>query len=136
MFLGLHTQRSYAGGLAVWINIEIIAIDSPAHPGAPKQAAHMRLSHVAASWTGHAQEVGDSSRGVGVRGHAGRERLTRHDAARHWRCSAAAADPRGVLDLESRKSKQYSVGVKVSIIRLTVEWMQVIQSFTTLIIRI
>lgn len=102
VFLGLHTQCSYAGGLAVWINIEIIAINSPTHPGTSKQAAHMCLSHVAASWTGHTQEVRDTSRTMRVRGHAGGDRVTRHDAAGHWRCSTAAPDPRRVLDLEEK----------------------------------
>lgn len=100
MLLGLHTQCSNAGGLAVWISIEIIAIDSPAHPRTPKQATHMRLSHMAAAWTGDAQEVGDTSRTVRVGGHAGGDRVTRYDAARYWRCSTAASNPRRVLDLE------------------------------------
>ena len=102
VFLGLHTQRSYAGGLAVWINIDIIAIDPPAHCGSPKKAAHMCLSHVAAPWTGHTQEVRDASMTMRVRGHAGGDRVTRHDAARHWRCSTAAPDPRRVLDLKEK----------------------------------
>lgn len=108
VFLGLHTQRSYAGGLAVWINIEIIAIDSPAHPGTPKEAAHMCLSHVAAPWTGHAQEVRDASRTVRVRRHAGRDGVTRNNATGNWRCPTAASDPRRVLDLEE-KSRDYEL---------------------------
>lgn len=108
VFLGLHTQRSYAGGLAVWINIEIIAIDSTAHPGTSKKAAHMCLSHVAASWTGYAQEVSNTTRTVRVRRHAGGDGVTRHNAARHWRCSTAAPDPRRVLDLVE-KSRDYEL---------------------------
>lgn len=107
MFFGLHTQRSYAGGFAVWINIEIIAIDSPTDPSAPKQAAHMCLSHVAASWTGYTQEVRDTSGTVMVRGHAGGHRVTRHDAAGHRRCPAAAPYPRRVLNLEKKSRDCY-----------------------------
>lgn len=108
VFLGLHTQRSYAGGLAVWIGIEIITIDSTAHPRTSKKAAHMRLSHVAASWTGDAQEVSDASWTVRVRWHAGRDGVTGHNAARHRRCSTAAPDPRRILDLEKR-SRNYQL---------------------------
>lgn len=106
VFLGLHTQRSYAGGLAVWINIEIIAIDSTAHPRTSKKAAHMCLSHVAAPWTGHAQEVSDASGTMRVRRHARGDGVTRYNATRHRRCSTAAPDPRRVLDLEE-KSRDY-----------------------------
>lgn len=71
VFLGLHAQRGDAGGLAVWVNVEVIAIDSPADPSTPKQAAHVCLSHVAAPWAGHTQEVRHPSWNVRVRGHAG-----------------------------------------------------------------
>lgn len=100
VFLGLHPQRSYAGGLAVWIHVEVITVDSPADPSTPKKAAHVCLSHVAAPWTGHAQEVRDTARAVRMRGHAGGHRIARHNAAWHWRGSTAAPNPRGVLDLE------------------------------------
>lgn len=68
----------------------------------------MRLSHVAASWTGHAQEVSDASWTVRVRRHAGRDGVTGHNAARHWRRSTAAPYPRGVLDLDKR-SRNYQL---------------------------
>lgn len=83
VFLGLHPQRSYAGGFAVWIHVEIVAIDSTSHPGTPKKAAHVRLSHVAAAWTGHAQEVGNARGTVRVRRHARGDGVARHNAARH-----------------------------------------------------
>lgn len=100
MFLGLHTQRSDAGGLAVWINIELIAVDSASHRRTSEEAAHVRLSHVAAAWTGHAQEVSNSPRPVRVGRHARGDWVARHDATWHWRRSAAAPDPRWVLDLK------------------------------------
>lgn len=99
VFLGLHSQRSYAGGFAVRINVEVIAIDPASHPGTPKKAAHVRLSHVAAAWTGHAQEIGNARGTVRVRRHARGDGVTRHNAAGHRRRSAAASDPRRVLDL-------------------------------------
>lgn len=99
MFLGLHPQRSYAGGFAVWIHVEIVAVDSTSHPRTPKEAAHVRLSHVAAAWTGHAQEIGNARGTVRVRRHARGDGVTRHHTARHRRCPAAASDPRRVLDL-------------------------------------
>lgn len=102
VFLGLHPQRSYAGRLAIGINVEVIAVDSPADPGAPKQAAHVCLSHVAAAWTGHAQEVGDASGSVRVRRHAGRDGVAWHHAAWHRGGCTAAPDPRRVLDLEGK----------------------------------
>lgn len=107
VFLGLHTQRSYAGGLSIWINIEIIAIDSPTDPSTPKQTAHMSLSHVAASWTWYTQEVRDASRTVRVRGHAGGHRVTRHDTTGHRRCPAAAPYPWRVLDLEKKRRRYF-----------------------------
>lgn len=100
VFLGLHPQRSYAGGFAVWVDVEIIAVDSASHPGTPEKAAHVRLSHVAAAWTGHAQEIGNARGSVRVRRHAGGNGITWHNAARHrWR-AAAASNPRRVLDLK------------------------------------
>lgn len=102
VFLGLHAQRSYAGGFAVWINIEIIAIDSTSHCRTTKKAAHMRLSHVAAAWTGHAQEVSYASRTVRVRRHARGDGVTRHNTTGHRWCSTAAPDPCRVLDLREK----------------------------------
>lgn len=104
MFLGLHAQCSYAGGLAVRIHVEIIAVDSSTHAGTSKQAAHVRLPHVAAARTGNAQEVSDASGGVRVGRHAGRDRVAGNDAARHWGRSAAAPDPRRVLDLQGHST--------------------------------
>lgn len=101
VFLGLHAQRGDAGGLAVWINVEVVAIDSPTNPSTPKQAAHVCLSHVAAPWAGHTQEVRHPSWNVRVRGHAGGNWITWYNAARHWRGSAAAPNPWRVLDLEN-----------------------------------
>lgn len=100
VFLGLHPQRSYAGGFAVWIHVEIVAVDSTSHPGTPKQAPHVRLSHVAAAWTGHAQEIGHARGAVRVRGHARGDGVTGHNTARHRRRAAAASNPRRVLDLK------------------------------------
>lgn len=101
VLFGLHAQRSDAGGLAIRVNVEIIAIDSSPHGRAPEQAAHVRLSHVATAWAGHTQEVGNAGRAVRVGRHAGRDGVARHNAARHWRRSAAAAEPRWVLDLKT-----------------------------------
>lgn len=83
MFLGLHSQCSYAGGFAVRVDVEIVAVDSASHPGTPEKAAHVRLSHVAAAWTGHAQEIGNARGAVGVRRHARGDGVTGHNAARH-----------------------------------------------------
>lgn len=104
VFLGLHAQRSYAGGLAVWIDVEIIAVDSTSHGRTSKEAAHVRLSHVAAAGAGHAQEVSHASVAVRVGRHARGDRVARHNTARHWRRSTAAPDPRRVLDLKKLKS--------------------------------
>lgn len=104
VFLGLHAQRSYAGGLAVWIDVEIVAVDSASHGRTSEKAAHVRLSHVAAAGAGHAQEVRHASGTVRMGRHARGDRVTRHNTARHWRRSAAAPDPRRVLDLKKLKS--------------------------------
>lgn len=104
VFLGLHAQRSYAGGFAVWINVEIVAVDSASHAGAPEKAAHVRLSHVAAAWAGHAEEIGNARGAVGVRRHARGDGVAGHNAARHRGRSAAAPDPRRVLDLKGKST--------------------------------
>lgn len=84
MFLGLHAQRSYAGGFTVWINVEIIAIDSTSHRRTAEKTAHMCLSHVAAARTGHTQEVSNASMAMRVGWHARGNRVTRHHTTRHW----------------------------------------------------
>lgn len=104
VFLGLHAQRGDAGGLAIGVDVEIVAVDTAPHGGAPKEAAHVRLSHVAAAGAGHAQEVGDAGGAVRVGRHAGRDGVAGHNAARHRGRSAAAAEPRRVLDLKTSTS--------------------------------
>lgn len=113
VFLGLHTQRSYAGRFTVWINIEIIAINSTSHCRTSKKAPHMCLSHMAAAWTGHTQEVSDTCRTVRVRWHARGDGITRHNTTWHRWCSAAAPNPCRVLDLKKKK------GLSVKVVSLS-----------------
>lgn len=74
VLLGLHAESSNARGLAVWLAIELVAVEAWAEARCSKQATHVCLAHVTAS-PRDTQEVGDTAgpraRGVGVRGHAG-----------------------------------------------------------------
>lgn len=109
VFLCLHPECGYAGGLAVWIHIEIIAIDSPTHCRTTKKTAHVCLSHVTAARIGNTEEVGHRS--VRMRRHAGRDRVARHNTSWHRRRCTAAADPRRVLDLREDINK-HNVKIK------------------------
>lgn len=79
VLLGLHAEGSNARGLAVWLAVELVAIEAWAEARCSKQATHVRLAHVTAS-PRDTQEVGDTAgpraRGVGMRGHAGWHRVT------------------------------------------------------------
>lgn len=79
MLLGLHAQGRDARGLAVRLPVELVAVEARAEARRSEQASHVCLAHVAAS-PGDAQEVGDTAGpgagGVGMRGHAGRYRVT------------------------------------------------------------
>lgn len=92
VLLGLHAQGGDAGRLAVGVHVEVVAVDGSAHTGAPEQAAHVRLSHVAPG-AGHAQEVGHAAAGVRVGGHARRDGVTRDHATWNRRRCAAASYP-------------------------------------------
>lgn len=100
MLLRFHPQGSDAGGLAVRLAVELVAIEAGAHPGRAEEAAHVSLSHVAAG-PGDPEELGDAAGRVGVSmgGHAGRHRLAGHDAGRHGGGGSVVANPGGVLDL-------------------------------------
>ena len=49
MLLGLHAEGRDARSLAVWLPVELIAIEARAEARGSEQAAHVRLAHVAAS---------------------------------------------------------------------------------------
>lgn len=88
MFFSLHPQGSDAGGFAVGLCVEVVAVDARV----AKEAAHVRLSHVTPR-AGHTQEVGDAAARVWVRGHAGGHRVAGNHAAWHWRRCTATPDP-------------------------------------------
>lgn len=102
VLLGLHAEGSDARGLAVWLAVELVAIEAWAEARCSKQATHVRLAHVAAS-PRDTQEVGDTAgsraRGVRVRGHAGWHWVTGDHAGWHWRGSPIVANPGWVLNL-------------------------------------
>lgn len=102
VLLGLHAEGRDARSLAVRLPVELIAVEARAEARSSKQAAHVRLAHVAAS-PRDAQEVGDAAGpgagGVGVRGHAGGHRVTGHHTGRHGRGGPIVADPGRVLNL-------------------------------------
>lgn len=100
VLLCFHPQGSDAGGLAVRLAVQLIAIEARAHPSCAKEATHVSLSHVAAG-AGDAEELGDTTGCVGVTmgGHAGGHCLAGDNAGRHRGGSAIVADPGGVLDL-------------------------------------
>lgn len=87
VLLGLHAQGRDARGLAVWLPVELVAIEAGAEARCSKQATHVRLAHMAAG-PRDTQEVGDATgpraRGMGVRGHAGWHRVTGDHAGWHW----------------------------------------------------
>lgn len=100
VLLCLHPQGCDAGGLAVRLTVQLVAIEARADPSSAKQTAHVSLSHVAA-WAGDAQKLGDSTGRVGVSmgGHAGGHRVTGDHAGRHRRGSTIVPNPGWVLDL-------------------------------------
>lgn len=100
MLLSFHPQGCNAGRLAVGLAVQLVAIDAGADAGAAKEAAHVRLPHMAAG-TRDTQEFGDSSGGVGMSmgGHAGRHRVTGHYAGRHGGGGTVVADPGRILYL-------------------------------------
>lgn len=104
MLLCFHPQGSNAGGLAVRLAVQLVAIEAGAHPGCAEEAAHVSLSHVAAG-PGDPKELGDAAgrMGVSMGGHAGGHRLAGDHAGRHRGGCSIVADPRGVLDLGMRK---------------------------------
>lgn len=87
VLLGLHAQGRDARGLAVRLPVELVAVEARAEARRSEQASHVGLAHVTAG-ARDAQEVGDAAgpgaRGVGVRGHAGRHRVTGDHAGWHW----------------------------------------------------
>lgn len=107
MLLGLHAEGRDARGLAVRLPVELVAVEAWAEARS-KQAAHVRLAHVAAS-PRDTQEVGDAAgpgaRGVGVRGHAGWHRVAGDHAGGHWRGCPIVADPGWVLNLGRRRER-------------------------------
>jgi len=104
VLLCFHPQGSDAGGLAVRLAVQLVAVEARAHPGRAKEATHVSLSHVAAG-AGDAEELGDAAGCVGVSmgGHAGGHCLAGDDAGRHGGRGAVVADPGRVLDLEVGK---------------------------------
>lgn len=106
MLLRLHPQGSDAGGLAVRLAVQLVAIEAGADAGRAEEAAHVRLAHVAAG-AGDAEEVGDAAGRVGmsVGGHAGGHRLAGDDAGGHGGGSTVVADPGGVLDLRGGEER-------------------------------
>lgn len=104
VLLRFHPQGSDAGGLAVRLAVQLVAIEARAHPGCAEEAAHVSLSHVAAR-PGDSKELGDAAGrvGVGMRGHAGRHRLAGDHAGWHRGGGSVVANPGGVLDLGVRK---------------------------------
>lgn len=97
VLLRLHPQGSDAGGLAVRLAVQLVAIEAGAHPGRAEEAAHVSLSHVAAG----PEELGDAAGRVGMSmgGHAGGHRLAGDHAGGHRGGGSVVADPGGVLDL-------------------------------------
>lgn len=87
VLLGLHAEGRDARRLAVWLTVELVAVEARVEARGSKQAAHVRLAHVAAS-PRDTQEVGDAAGpgagGVSVRGHAGGHRVTGDHARWHW----------------------------------------------------
>lgn len=104
VLLRFHPQGSDAGGLAVRLAVQLVAIEAGAHPGRAEEAAHVSLSHVAAG-PGDSQELGDAAGrvGVGMGGHAGGHRLAGDHAGGHGGGGSVVANPGGVLDLEVGK---------------------------------
>lgn len=100
VLFGFHAQSGDAGGLAVGVHVEIVSVDASSHARrSSKQAAHVSLPHVTCG-TRYSQKIRHPAGRVGVRCHARSHCVTGHNAARHGRRSAAAADPGRVLDLE------------------------------------
>lgn len=100
MLLCFHPQGSDAGGLAVRLAVQLVAIEAGAHPGRAEETAHVSLSHVAAG-AGDTEELRDATSRVGVSmgGHAGGHRLAGDDAGGHGGGSSVVANPGGILDL-------------------------------------
>lgn len=100
VLLCFHPQGSDAGGLAVRLAVQLVAIEAGAHPGCAEEAAHVSLSHVAAG-PGDPEELGDAAgrMGVSMGGHAGGHRLAGDHAGRHGGGGSIVANPGGVLDL-------------------------------------
>lgn len=46
VFFSFHSQRCDAGGFSVGVHVQIVPVNASAHAWAPKQAAHVCLSHV------------------------------------------------------------------------------------------
>lgn len=109
VLLGLHAQGGDARGLAVWLAVELVAVEARAEARRSKQATHVRLAHVTAS-PGDAQEVGDAAgpraRGVGMRGHAGWHRVAGDHAGRNGGGSPIVANPGRVLNLGRNKGER------------------------------
>lgn len=100
VLFGFHAQSGDAGGLAVGVHVEIVSVDASSHARrSSKQAAHVSLPHVTCG-TRYSQKIRHPAGRVGVRCHARSHCVAGHNAARHRRRSAAAADPGRVLDLE------------------------------------
>lgn len=100
VLFGFHAQSGDAGGLAVGVHVEIVSVDASSHARrSSKQAAHVSLPHVTCG-TRYSQKIRHPAGRVGVRCHARSHCVAGHNAARHGRRSAAAADPGRVLDLE------------------------------------
>ena len=84
VLLGLHAEGRDARGLAVRLPVELIAIEARTETRGSEQAAHVRLAHVAAGPRDTQEVGGPGARRVGVRGHAGRHRVTGDHAGWHW----------------------------------------------------
>lgn len=100
MLLRFHPQGSDAGGLAVRLAVQLVAVEAGAHPGGTEEAAHVSLSHVAAG-ARDAEELGDAAGRVRVSmgGHAGGHRLAGDHTGGHRGGGSVVANPGGILDL-------------------------------------
>lgn len=107
VLLRFHPQGSDAGGLAVRLAVQLVAVEAGAHAGCAEEAAHVSLSHVAAG-PGDPEKLGDAAGRVGMSmgGHARGHRLAGHDAGWHGGGGSVVANPGGVLDLGWEKKRQ------------------------------
>lgn len=105
VFFSFHSQRRNAGRFSVRVHVQIIPINASAHAWTPKQAAHVRLSHVT-SRSRHSQELRHSARSMWMRRHARSDRVARYNAAWNRRRRTAGAYPRGVLNLQQKGNRR------------------------------